>query len=63
MEVTDAVWCRAEERFPVEPIRMLDALHVATALRLSEALGPITVVSVDTRVNDNWRALGHATAL
>jgi len=60
--VTDALIERAGEPFPVEPIRTLDAIHVATALRVAGALGPLTVVSSDRRVRENARALGFAVA-
>jgi antitoxin (DNA-binding transcriptional repressor) of toxin-antitoxin stability system len=34
LELTRAVADRAEDRFPVEPVRTLDALHLASALAL-----------------------------
>lgn len=61
--VTEDVWLRAEQRFPVEPVRTLDALHLATALHLGEVVGGLQVLSVDDRVLANWRALGMQEAL
>ena len=58
--VTDAVLARACRPFPVEPIRTLDAVHLATAELLGEAPQLITVVTRDSRVIDNARALGYA---
>lgn len=58
--VTDAVLARACRPFPVEPIRTLDAVHLATAELLGEPPQLITVVTRDSRVIDNARALGYA---
>jgi hypothetical protein len=44
--------------FPVEPIRTLNAVHLATAERLGEAPQVVTIVTRDDRVRDNARALG-----
>jgi len=58
--VTDAVLARVRRPFPVEPIRTLDALHLATAELLGEPPALITVVTRDVRVRDNALALGYA---
>jgi predicted nucleic acid-binding protein len=58
MDIVEPVCYRAEERFPAEPIRALDAIHLATALRFRETLGVVAMLSYDRRVRDNWRALG-----
>ncbi|PYR59634.1 MAG: hypothetical protein DMF91_14320 [Acidobacteria bacterium] len=58
--VTDAVLARAGRPFPVEPIRTLDAVHLATAELLGEPPQLVTIVTRDTRVRDNARALGYA---
>jgi hypothetical protein len=58
--VTDAVLARACRPFPVEPIRTLDAGHLATAELLGESPQLISVVTGDSRVIDNARALGYA---
>jgi predicted nucleic acid-binding protein len=60
MAVTDAVLARVRRPFPVEPVRTLDAVHLATAELLGEPLTPVTIVTRDARVRDNARALGHA---
>lgn len=49
---------RARQVFPVEPVRTLDAIHLATALVLRGALGPLTLLSLDRRVRENAAALG-----
>ena len=58
--VTDTVLARAGRPFPVEPIRTLDAVHLATAELLGEPPQLITVLTRDARVIDNARALGYA---
>lgn len=58
--VMDAVLARAGRPFPVEPIRTLDAVHLATVAFLDEALQSVTIITRDARVGDNARALGYA---
>ena len=58
--VTDAILARVGRPFPVEPIRTLDAIHLATAELLGEPPSLVTIVTRDTRVRDNARALGYA---
>lgn len=58
--ITDAVLARAGRPFPVEPIRTLDALHLATAELLGEPPQLITIVTRDSRVIDNAQAMGYA---
>lgn len=57
--VTEAVLARVGRPFPVEPIRTLDAVHLATAEELGEAPQLVTIVTRDVRVSDNARALGY----
>lgn len=57
-DLSEEVLVRARGRFPVEPVRTLDAFHLATVQLLQEALGAITVLSLDDRVRENARALG-----
>ena len=56
--LTDRVVARARAAFPADPIRTLDALHLATALLLREALGPLTLLSFDERVRASAFGLG-----
>ena len=58
--VTDSVLARARRPFPVEPIRTLDAVHLATAELLGEPPPLVTIVTRDARVRDNAEALGYA---
>lgn len=58
VEIDQPVRDRAGEPFPLEPVRALDAIHLATCLEIERALGPVTVLSVDQRVRDNALRLG-----
>jgi predicted nucleic acid-binding protein len=58
--VTEAVLARVGRPFPFEPIRTLDAIHLASAELLGEPPQLITLVTRDARVRDNARALGYA---
>jgi len=58
MEVSSEVRERAGERFPIEPVRTLDGLHLATALLFARVYPDLEVLSLDRRVADNARALG-----
>jgi predicted nucleic acid-binding protein len=57
--VTEAVLARVRRSFPVEPIRTLDAVHLATLELLGEPPQLMTVVTRDSRVRDNASALGY----
>jgi len=54
----DEVLRRAREEFPVEPVRSLDAIHLASVRVLDDELGGVEVVSCDDRVRQNALALG-----
>jgi hypothetical protein len=58
--VTDTVLARVGRPFPAEPIRTLDAVHLATAELLGEPPPLVTIVTRDARVRDNTRARGYA---
>ncbi len=58
MEVSAEVRERAGDRFPVEPVRTLDALHLATALAFARAYPDLRVLSFDRRIVENATALG-----
>ena len=60
VSITDAVLARVGRPFPVEPIRTLDAVHLATAEELAEPPALVTIVTRDARIRDNARALGYA---
>jgi uncharacterized protein with PIN domain len=56
--VTAAETDRARRPFPREPVRTLDALHLAAALQFQRELGDVAVLALDQRVRDNAAALG-----
>ena len=58
--VTDAVLARVRRPFPVELIRTLDAVHLATTELLGEPPPLTVVVTRDARVRENAEALGYA---
>lgn len=58
--ITDAVLARAGRPFTAEPIRTLDAIHLATAELLGEPPQLITIVTRDNRIIQNAKALGYA---
>jgi predicted nucleic acid-binding protein len=62
VSVTADILTRAGRPFPIEPIRSLDAIHLATAELLGEAPQLVTVVTRDERVARNARALGYAVS-
>lgn len=60
--VTDDVLARVRRPFPVEPIRTLDAVHLAMAELVGEPPPLMTVVTRDDRLRANAVALGYAIA-
>src|SRR6185503_13332472 len=58
--VTDAVLARARRAFPIEPVRTLDALHLATLELLGEPPSLISVATRDVGIRENALALGYA---
>ena len=49
---------RARGAFPVEPVRTLDAFHLAAALRLRAAAPDLALLTLDRRIRENGTALG-----
>ena len=58
LDMDDRVLKDAEKPFPVEPIRTLDAIHLATIRLWSGKYGPVAVASHDRCVRANAVALG-----
>lgn len=61
LEVTQAVINRAGDVFPIEPVRSLDALHLASALELQVVYNTLSVLSYDSRIKANLIPLGLKT--
>ena len=57
--LTEDILARVGRPFPVEPVRTLDAVHIATVESLGEPPQLITIVTRDQRVRDTARALGY----
>jgi hypothetical protein len=62
MAVSEQVLLRAGRPFPVEPVRTLDAIHLASVEVLGEPPQLVTVIARDARVVANARALGYDVA-
>jgi predicted nucleic acid-binding protein len=58
LALADATCERAERAFPIEPVRTLDALHLASALMALELHPRLAVLTFDERVIANARSLG-----
>jgi predicted nucleic acid-binding protein len=58
MAVTDPVLDRLGRPFPVEPVRTLDGIHLATALEFTRAFPELGILTLDRRIADNAVALG-----
>lgn len=52
------VLARAGQPFPEEPIRTLDAIHLATALQARTALPNLAILSLDRRIRTCAEQLG-----
>ena len=57
--LTNDILVRAGRPFPVEPVRTLDAVHLATVELLGEPPQLVTIITRDERVRANARALGY----
>ena len=60
LALDDGVLRRAREELPEEPVRSLDALHLASLRVLDDELGGFELASCDDRVRRNAVALGFA---
>jgi predicted nucleic acid-binding protein len=58
LRVAPEVVERCRKPFPVEPIRTLDAIHLASALLGRAAIAGLKILSLDDRVRRNAAALG-----
>lgn len=57
----DDVVERSRRPFPVEPIRTLDAVHLASALVARSAVPRLKLLTLDQRVRENAQRLGFET--
>jgi len=56
--VAVAILNRSKQPFPREPVRSIDALHLASALHVASALPGLRMLSLDRRVRENAAELG-----
>ena len=62
IDISDAVLNRASRLFTTEPVRSLDAIHLASLVLLAAERDRIAVLSFDARILQNLRAIGVITA-
>lgn len=60
MEISADVRARAIRGFPAEPVRTLDAIHLATALIFLRVFPDLEMLSYDQRIRENCSILGVA---
>jgi predicted nucleic acid-binding protein len=58
LAIEEEVIERARRPFPIEPVRTLDALHIASALTARKAVPDLAVLSLDDRVRQAADRLG-----
>jgi len=58
VEISKSVREHVGVAFPLEPVRTLDAIHLATATLLLAAYPDLKILSLDRRVAENAEALG-----
>jgi len=63
LEMTSDIRIRAGEPFPIEPVRTLDAIHLATALQFAKAFPGLPVLTFDKRILANLGPLGLRSAV
>ena len=60
MEISEDVCARSSRFFPAEPVRTLDAIHLATALVFMRAFTALELLTYDHRILKNAQLLGIA---
>ena len=58
IQISPEILSRVGRRFPIEPVRTLDAIHLASAESLGESPAFVTIVTRDKRLRENAQALG-----
>jgi len=56
--VSSEIVDRARRPFPVEPVRTVDAIHLASALAVRSAVPGIELLSLDDRIRQSGKQLG-----
>jgi predicted nucleic acid-binding protein len=60
MPITEEILTRVGKPFPVEPVRTLDAIHLATAEALADEPQYLTLLTRDERIRANADVLGYS---
>jgi predicted nucleic acid-binding protein len=55
---TPGIIRRARKSFPVEPIRALDAIHLASALAVCDTVDDLAILTFDDRIRRVAQAMG-----
>ena len=58
IEIGDHIAASASGPYPLEPVRSLDAIHLASACAARERFGDVAILTFDDRVRVNAAALG-----
>jgi predicted nucleic acid-binding protein len=58
MGIDEAIVERASELFPAEPVKSLDAIHLATAMEYQKVYPQVVMATVDKRIWENGELLG-----
>ena len=58
LRIEEDVLERARRPFPIEPVRSLDAIHLASALVAKSAVPEVTLLTLDQRVRECGHGLG-----
>lgn len=61
IEINEEVLNRTTQMFPIEPVKTLDAIHLASALLCSKLSETVSVLSFDKKILENAEALGLKT--
>ena len=58
LRMDDEMLERARRPFPLEPVRTLDAIHLATCLLAQSLVTDVRLLSLDNRIRGSARSLG-----
>lgn len=59
VDISSSVLARLGRRFPVEPVRSLDAIHLATVETVEMDPSLVAIVTRDRRIRENAIAMGY----
>ncbi|MGI9139496.1 MAG: PIN domain-containing protein [Gemmatimonadaceae bacterium] len=62
VDINGEILLRAGRRFPIEPVRTLDAIHLATVESVGIPPHLVRVITRDRRVRENALAMGYSVS-